>query len=101
MHTVHKTPAVTLTSRASRDLSADLLVIPVFEDDDLADEAGLDEASGGDIGRARQRGEITGKPYEVFLTSLRGWKAARVGLIGVGARKDLTADRLRRVAATG
>ena len=98
MHTVHKTPVITLTSRSSRDIDADLLVIPIFEDDDLADEGGLDEASGGDIGRARQRGEITGKAFELFITALRGWKTSRVGLIGVGPRKDFSADTLRRAA---
>ena len=77
MHTSHKTPAIALTSGATRDLDADLLVIPVFEDDDLADQAGLDEASGGDIRGARQRGEFRPKPYEVFVTSVRGWKSRR------------------------
>ena len=33
---VHKTPAVTATARKTRDLDADLLVIPVFEDDTSA-----------------------------------------------------------------
>ena len=101
MHTVHKTPAIALTARASRDLDADLLVLPVFEDDDLADEAALDEATGGDIAAARGRGEFRGKPYDVFVTPLRGWKASRVALIGVGARKDFSSDKLRRASATG
>jgi leucyl aminopeptidase len=101
MHTVHKTPAIALTARASRDLDADLLVIPVFEDDDLADEAGLDEATGGEMAAARARGEFKGKAYDVFVTPLRGWKASRVALIGIGARKDFSADKLRRAAATG
>jgi leucyl aminopeptidase len=101
MHTVHKTPAITLTSTTSRDLDADLLVIPVFEDDDLADEAGLDEASGGLIGAARKSGEFRGKPYDVFIARLVGWKARRVFLVGLGARKDFTPDRLRRAATTG
>src|SRR5688572_818193 len=101
MHTVHKTPAIALTARASRDLDTDLLVIPVFEDDDLADEAGLDEATGGDIAAARARGEFRGKPYDVFVTPLRGWKASRVALIGVGPRKDFSSDKLRRASAAG
>jgi leucyl aminopeptidase len=101
MPTVHKTPTIAVTTSSSRDLAADLLVIPVFEDDDLADEAGLDEASGGLIGSARSRGEFRAKPYDVFIVRLEGWKAARVILVGLGQRKDLTPDRLRRVAATG
>ena len=34
---------------------ADLLVFPVFEDDKLADEVGLDSASGGEIAAALAR----------------------------------------------
>src|SRR5688572_17768640 len=100
MHTVHTTPAISLTSRSSRDMEADLLVIPVFENDDLADEVGLDEASGGDIGRARLRGEFTGKAFDVFFSSLRGWKANRVALMGVGPRRNFAPDGLRRAATT-
>src|SRR5581483_7424179 len=82
------------------DIETDLLVVPIFEDDDLADEAGLDEAADGDIAQARARGEITGKPYDIFLTRLRGWKAARLALVGAGARKDFVSDRLRRIATS-
>ena len=101
MLTVHQTPEVTLTARPSRDIEADLLILPIFEDDALADEPGLDAASGGEIGAARARGEITGKPYSLFVTSLRGWKASRVALVGVGSGEDLSADHLRRAATTG
>ena len=101
MHIVHKTPAIELTSHRSPDIDADLLVIPAFEDDDLADEAGLDDASAGDIGRALARGEFKGKPGELLVTALRGWKSTRVALIGVGARRDFSANELRRVATTG
>src|SRR5688572_3167090 len=98
MHTVHRTPAVALTSRSSRDIQTDLLVIPVFEDDDLSDESELDSASSGDIAQARGRGEFKGKLYDLFITPLRGWKTPRVALIGAGARKDCSTDTLRRIA---
>jgi leucyl aminopeptidase len=100
MHTAHRTPAVSLTGRASREIEADLLVIPVFEDDDLSDESELDAASGGDIGHARGRGEFKGKPYDLFITPVRGWKAPRVALIGAGSRKDCSTETLRRIAVT-
>jgi leucyl aminopeptidase len=100
MQTVHQTPTVALTSRPSRDIDTDLLVVTVFEEDDLANEAGLDEATGGEIGRARARGEFTGKAFDLFVTPIRGWKAGRVALVGLGPRAEFTADRLRRAAAT-
>ena len=97
------TPAVAVTPRPAGELAADLLVIPVFEDDDLADEQGLDGASGGEIGRARARGELTGKPFEVFVTTAAasGWKAPRAALVGAGRRRECSSDRLRRVAVAG
>ena len=100
MHTAYRTPAVALTSRSSRDIASDLLVIPVFEDDDLSDEPELDSASGGDIAGARTRGEFKGKLYDLFLTPVRGWNTPRVALIGAGTRKGCSADTLRRLAIT-
>jgi leucyl aminopeptidase len=103
MQTVHKTPAITLTSRITRDIDADLLVVPLFEDDDLQDEPDLDAASGGEIQRARTRGDFTGKVYEVFQTPLiaPGWKVRRAALVGAGKRQDFSTEKLRRVATIG
>ena len=101
MLTVHRTPAIAITARSSRDIEADLLIFPVFEDDPLADEADLDAASGGEIAAARARGDLRGKAFDLFVTAIRGWKANRVALVGVGSRKDFSADRLRRAATTG
>jgi leucyl aminopeptidase len=101
MPTVRQTLSLTLTTRPPQDLEVDLLVVPVFEDDDLADQPGLDAASGGDIGRSRARGEFKGKLWDLYFTSLREWKAGRVVLVGIGARKDFSADRLRRASTSG
>ena len=103
MHTAYRTPAVALSARAAGDIETDLLVIPVFEDDDFADEGGLDAASGGEVARARARQELRGKPFELFVTAVgaTGWKSPRAALVGAGRRSDCTSDRLRRVALVG
>jgi leucyl aminopeptidase len=103
MQTVHSTPVVDATARRAREIEADVLLVPVFEDDDLADEPDLDAASGGEVGRARARGEFRGKLHEVFLAPafLTGWRTARMALIGAGARGKASADTLRRVACVG
>jgi len=102
MQTVHRTPAVALTSRQLGELDCDLLVVPVFEDDDLADVPDLVGATGGELGRARASGEFRGKACEVFVTTAAdGWKARRIAIIGAGPRQACTADTLRRIAATG
>ena len=100
MFTGHRTPVVSLAGTPTQELEAEVLVIPVFEDDDLADLPGLNEASRGEIGRARERGELKGKPFEIFLTPLAGaeWRAARAALIGAGRREGCTAARIRQMA---
>ncbi len=103
MQTVHSVPAVALSTVPASQISGDLLVIPVFEQDDLGDLPGLDAATDGEIDRARARGEFRGKPYELFITPAgrNGWRASRVALIGAGPRRDFCTEHLRRVATAG
>jgi len=103
MHTVHKTPAVTAAAKKTRDLTADLLVVPVFEEDDLADEPNLDRASGGEYAAARHRREFLGKPFEQLLVPIveSGWGSRRALFVGTGARHECTTEQLRRVATIG
>ena len=100
MQIVHQTPSVDLTTSGLRDVPADLLVIPVFDTDALADVPDLLKAADGEIDAARGRGEFRGKPYELFVTTLRGWQSGRVALVGLGPKKDFSPDRLRRAAIT-
>ena len=79
-------------------VKADILAVPLFEDDPLEDVDGLDVAAGGEISRAIGRREIRGRLYEVFVTTLAGWNAPRVMLVGAGRRADFTTERLRRCA---
>ena len=101
MLTAHHIPAIVLTARSSREIETDLLILPVFEDDTLADEADMDSASGGEVTSARGRGELKGKAFDLFFASVRGWKSSRVALVGVGSRKEFSPDRLRRAATAG
>jgi leucyl aminopeptidase len=100
MPIVHQTLSVAVTTGPARDIDADLLVFPLLDDDNLADEPDLDPASGGEISAARRRGEFKGKPFDVFITTVHGWKAPRVALVGLGSRKEFAVDRLRRAAST-
>src|ERR1043166_1593821 len=103
MPDVHKTPAVTGTARQTRELDADLLIVPVFEDDPLTDEPELDRASGGEVAAARQRRVFAGKLFEQLFTPVADerWKPRRALLVGAGARRDLTTETVRRIAVAG
>ena len=99
MPSSYRTPSVGVTPRPPQDTDVDLLVVPVFEDDDLADVPWLEAATGGDVARARERGDFKGKAFDVFVTFLGVGR--RAILVGAGNRRNVTADRLRRVAITG
>ena len=95
-------PTVRVSTTTPAAIETELLVVPVFETDDLSDVAGLDQASGGEIERARAAGEFRGKVGDVFVTPLTEgkWHAGRVALVGVGAPVDDVGSRMRRAAAT-
>ena len=95
-------PAFEVTAAPARDVPTDLLVIPAFAKDDLADVRGLDAATGGELTRARERREFKGKVYELFFAGIgdRTWRARRVILIGAGEEDRFSIDQLRRLATT-
>ena len=77
----------------------DLLVFPVIQDERNF-TAGVDEASGGELTAAFERGEFKGKPCEIWTTQLgERWTTKRVAMIGVGLRAELNVERVRRMAA--
>ncbi len=100
MPTVHRTPAFVAASSAD-ELTAEFLLIPVFEHDDIGDMPWLTARAHGQVERARARGELTGKLYEVVVIVLDGERPMRAALVGAGPRESFTPDRLRRVAITG
>ena len=89
MSTARTEPTVTVVSGAPSDVEAELLALPVFGGDDLAEDvAGLAAASGGELARARASGEFRPKPRESLLvrTLGEGWRAPRV--LHVAARTE-------------
>ena len=91
-------PKFSLVTTPLAEIATDLLLVPVFDGDSLDDIPGLDDGTGGHISKAMASGEFQGRPFEVYLTPLTGWKTGRVGLIGAGKRPEFTTERLRRVA---
>jgi len=91
--------AVALTSDKPGSVDTDLLFVPAFEGESLAGVVeGLDEASGGAVRDAAERGEFRGRVFELFLTPVTGWKAPRVAIVGAGKASEFDTDRLRKVA---
>ncbi len=80
------------------DVPTDVLVLPVFEADEVSELAGV-ETEGGEIARVLNAREFTGRLYDVYYVPLAGARARRAALVGAGRRASWTVDRLRRVAA--
>jgi leucyl aminopeptidase len=96
MPTAHSTPTIGVTRRMPFDADGDLVIGTLFEDDDPAQLAVLHEVTGGQVARAWERGEFKGKLFDQLVTPLSGGRTAI--LIGAGSRKELTEDRVRRLA---
>ena len=94
-------PTVTAVTELLPSIPVDLLIVPVFDGDELDDAAGLRDAAGGAIERAMADGEFRARPYDLFLTALNGWGVSRVLLVGAGRREGFTSERLRKTATAG
>ena len=95
-------PAIRFVTSGPGSVDIDLLVVPVFDGEALAESMpALDAATGGEVGRATATGEIRGRLYEFFVTpgTASGWKAQRVAVAGAGKAGDFDTERLRKLAA--
>src|SRR5258708_21219928 len=95
-------PVVRLATGPLSQVDTDLLVVPIFEGEGVADALpALDEATQGEVRRATASGEIKGRLYELFVTraSGGGFKPARVAIAGAGKSADFTTQRLRKLAS--
>ena len=94
-------PVVRLSSGSPAEVDTDLLIVPAFDGEAVADTLpAVDQATGGEVARATASGEMKGRLYEAFVTpaSGPGWKPRRVAVVGAGKAADFTSERLRKVA---
>jgi leucyl aminopeptidase len=93
--------SIRLVTDAPQTVHADLLVVPVFDGESIADVMpAIDPASGGEVRRATTSGEFRGRLNELFVTPIvQGrWNAGRLALAGAGTIGDFDLERLRKVA---
>src|SRR4051812_5819182 len=95
-------PVVRLLVGSASDAETDLVVVPAFEGEAVAEAVpALDAATQGEVRRATAAGEIKGRLYELFVTpaSGAGLKAGRVAIAGAGKAADFNTERLRKLAS--
>ena len=92
-------PSIRFVTAGPALVDTDLLVVPMFDGEDLAGAfPALDAATKNEIARATAAGEIRGKAYEFFVTPVSGWQAPRVAVAGAGKAGDFDTERLRKLA---
>jgi leucyl aminopeptidase len=84
-------------------VDADFLIVPWFEGEGPAAIRELDQATGGQIGRALASEEFAAHPFDQFVTPIvdKNWKAARVALVGAGVVADFGPGLARKLATVG
>jgi leucyl aminopeptidase len=101
MQPAYELPQVRTTDAPAANLDADVVAVPVPQDQ-LTGFEWLDAATGGEFSAAVKRGEFAGKPCQLWSSGVTGsgWRSRRVMAVGMGPQKDFAAERARRVGAT-
>jgi leucyl aminopeptidase len=99
MQPAYEIPQFTATDTKAEEITADLVAIPILQDQQ-GDTTALDAATGGELKGARDRGAFTGKPCEVLTTHAGAWQTKQVVLVGAGKSAEFDADRARRIGAS-
>jgi leucyl aminopeptidase len=89
------------TSAAPSAVDAEVLIVPWFEGDAPSAVPGLDAATSGELARALESREFSGRPYEIFLARILdpGWRVRRVALVGAGLVAAFNGDLARKLAS--
>ena len=92
--------SIACTDAPLSTVDVDLIIVPWFEGQPPGAVAGLDESTGGEVGRALASNELTGRLFDLFIAAVadRDWKARRVVLIGGGPVARFDTDVARRLA---
>jgi leucyl aminopeptidase len=99
MQPAYELPQFSISDKQVQDVEADLLVVPVIQDD-RASITVIDQATGGEASRAFERRAFRGKPCESWLADGQDWRTRRIAMVGVGPRADLSVEGVRRMAAS-
>ena len=102
MQVPYEVPRLSVSRARVGDTDADLIIIPIAQDNTASAVAAYDAVIGGDLSSALERGEFHGKACETYVSRRPGqnWQAARVMFVGGGPRAEIDAERFRRMAAT-
>ena len=102
MHSPYEVPGLETSRAEAHELDVDGIIIPVAQDAAVEITTRYAASIGPALASALERGEFHGKPAELLTVQAppNGWRASRVLFIGCGPRRDITSERIRRMAVT-
>src|SRR5688572_24204879 len=83
MQPAYEIPQVSKTATLASELDADLLAVPILQDQ-RPSAAWLERATGGELAAAYERGEFGGKPSDVWIGESAQSRTRRVIAVGAG-----------------
>jgi leucyl aminopeptidase len=87
-----------------KDVSADVLLVPIYQDESPRDGvlAELDTATGGGLAPLAESGELRGRYDEtLYLHGIGGLKVRRLLLVGMGRRDGQELEQIKRAIMVG
>ncbi len=101
MPVAYEVPRITVIHRNPPRADADVIIIPVAEDDPAGTVAEFDAAVGGALSSALARREFVPEACRMFTTPITadGWTARHALFVGSGPRAGVDAETVRRMAA--
>lgn len=101
MHSPFEVPGLAVSAARLNEVDADVIIIPIAQDQAAAAAPRYESPLGDELKSALERGEFKAKPNEILIARPpAGWRAARVIFVGAGNRAEVTAERIKRMAAS-
>lgn len=102
MPVAYEVPRIEVLAIPPAQANADLLIVPIAEDQASSAAEVFDSAVGGTLAAALERGEFRPRACEIFSAPVTAsdWSATRLLFVGGGPRAEIGPERVRRMAAT-
>ena len=102
MHSPFEVPRISVSGAPLAGADVELIIIPIAQDHAVAAAGRYEGALGDDLKSALDRGEFSAKANEIYIAraAAPGWKAARIVFVGGGPRREISVERVRRMAVT-
>jgi leucyl aminopeptidase len=102
MHAPYELPRLSVSDASLAAVDVDLIIVPIAQDHAAEAAKRYDGPLGEDVQSALERGEFRAKANEIYVAraAATGWRASRVVFVGGGPRREIDAERFRRMAVT-